>query len=154
MLDNSPATQKILTFSLAKEIYAIDVDHVVQIIALPPITIIPNSPPNIKGVINLRGKIIPVLELSKKFAINTPADSQRQSLLITKTCGGDDNNYIGLLVDKVLEVENIQENQIGPLPDFGVIIDNKYVKGIAQINEQLIIVLEIEKIFSDKLTKK
>lgn len=139
---------KYLTFRLLDELYGIRVDAILQIIAIPQITPIPRTPPFVKGVINLRGKIIPVIDLRLRFGLEPTEYDARTSIIILRTAVNHAEVYIGVIVDTVLEVMDILEQQIEDKPDFGVKLDTEYILGMAKVKEKVVTLLDIENVLT------
>ena len=138
---------KYLTFSLGNESYAIHVLKVREIIRLPDITPIPQMPDYVKGVINLRGKVIPVIDLRVRFRFPTAEFNERTCLVVVciRLPSGA-NGFMGLIVDVVEEVLNVNANDIEPTPDFGSKLDTNYIMGIAKVKAAVKTILDIDKI--------
>jgi len=139
---------KYLTFNLTDEIYGVDVGHILQIIAIPGITPIPKTPDFVKGVINLRGRIIPVIDLRLKFRLAERAYDERTSIIIVKITEDDNTLYIGVIVDTVMEVLDITQEYIEDKPSFGVELDTEFILGMAKVKNKIITLLDIKKILT------
>jgi len=139
------STEKYLTFFIEGQLFAIPSSQVVEIIRMQSITFIPNLPPFIIGVINLRGKIVPLVDLRLKFDKPKKEYDDHTSIIVTET--GDLG--VGFIVDNVNDVTNVSKNQISDTPRFAKDTTNNYVKGIATLNENAVMLLDIEKILSD-----
>ena len=144
---------KYLTFNLMEEYYGINVDWILQIIAIPEITMIPKTPPFIKGVINLRGKIIPVMDLRLRFNLPLQEYNERTSIIIIKIKAGESEIFIGLIVDKVNEVLDIEEKETEQTPTFGVELDMQYILGMAKVKSKVTTLLNIGEILSQNVIK-
>jgi purine-binding chemotaxis protein CheW len=140
---------KYLTFNLAEEYYGISVNWILQIIAIPDITKIPKTPFFVKGVINLRGKIIPVMDLRLKFGINEQEYNDRTSIIVIKIKSDNNEIFIGLIVDKVIEVLDIHEPEIEKAPTFGVEIDVQFIHGMAKVKQKVVTLLNINKVLDE-----
>ncbi len=141
-------TQKgrFLTFTLGKEEYGIEIRYVTEIIGIQSITKIPELPDYLKGIINLRGKIIPVMDVRLRFK-KEPRDYTDRTCIIVI----DINEIsIGLIVDTVSEVITIEDENIVPPPNFKTGFNNKYVKGIGKIGNDVKLLLDCEKILSEE----
>ncbi|HOD55544.1 MAG TPA: chemotaxis protein CheW [Candidatus Cloacimonadota bacterium] len=141
---------KYLTFNLMDELYGINVDRILQIIAIPEITPIPKTPDFVKGVINLRGKIIPVIDLRKKFRLPSNEYNDRTSIVIIKLATEGSELFIGTIVDKVLEVMDISQQDIENTPKFGVRLDTDYISGMAKVKGKVITLLNINKVLTEE----
>jgi len=139
------STEKYLTFFIDGQLFAIPSSQVVEIIRMQSITFIPNLPPFIIGVINLRGKIVPLVDIRLKFDKPQKEYDDHTSIIVTET--GDLG--VGFIVDNVNDVTNVSKNQISDTPRFAKDTTNNYVKGIATLNENAVMLLDIEKILSD-----
>jgi len=145
---------KYLTFRLKNELYGIKVDAILQIIAIPQITPIPKTPGFVKGVINLRGKIIPVIDLRLRFELEQADYDERTSIIIIRTAAGESEVFIGIIVDTVLEVLDISSDQIEDKPSFGVKLDTEYILGMAKVKSIVVTLLDIENVLThDELVK-
>ena len=139
---------KYLTFILAGEEYGVEILRVQEIISMMPITRVPRTPPYIRGVINLRGKVIPIMDLRKKF--NMADATEPEQVMIVVQVGGV---QIGVVVDKVSEVASIPTDDIDPTPDFGAEVQTEFLLGLGKSNGRLRLLLDIERVLStDELT--
>ncbi len=141
---------KFLTFSLAKEEYGIGILKVKEIIGMMPITTVPRTPSFIKGVINLRGKVIPVLDLRLKFDMEEIDYTERTCIIVVETKGQAGAILIGIVVDAVAEVLNIKGADIEDAPQFGSRLDTDYILGMAKMNGGVKILLDIDKVLADE----
>lgn len=139
---------KYLTFALSKERYGIEILKVQEIIGVPSITRVPKALPHIKGVINLRGKIIPVIDLRLKFGIEPLEYNERTCIIVVNIMAGEQRVAIGVIVDTVLEVLAFGDTDIEPSPDFGTQLDTSFILGMAKRDEHLNILIDIEKLLS------
>ena len=149
MLETSVYEGKYLTFNLMDEFYGINVDRILQIIAIPDITKIPKTPPFVKGVINLRGKIIPVIDLRLRFKLPEQEYNDRTSIVIIKIKTEKSEIFIGIIVDKVIEVLDIHANEIEKTPTFGVELDTQFILAMAKVKSKVVALLDISKILTD-----
>ena len=140
---------KYLTFFLGGETYGIPVLKVREIISMLPITQVPQVPAYMKGVINLRGKVIPVVDLRAKFSMSE-AEATASTCIVVVQIHGLDNHIklIGLIVDAVEEVANIAQADIEPTPDFGGSISVQYILGMAKIKGAVKSLLDIDQIIA------
>ncbi|WP_300455025.1 chemotaxis protein CheW [Desulfobacula sp.] len=141
-------TGKYLTFSLDEEEYGIGILKVKEIIGMMPITSVPRTPAFLKGVINLRGKVIPVMDLRLKFNMGEIPYTDRTCIIVVEIELETSTVLIGIVVDAVSEVLNIQENEIEDTPAFGTALDTAYILGLAKINGGVKILLNIDKVLS------
>ena len=148
--DNKTKTGRYLTFSLGQESYGIPVLNVREIIRLCAITPVPRMPTHIKGVINLRGTVIAVLDLRAKFQLSVGDYSDRACIIVVQLNGADGTkNLMGAIVDAVEEVVQLSDNTIEPPPDFGGAPDTQYIMGVTTSTGSVKTLLDIEKIFLD-----
>ena len=148
-LTTSTFEGKYLTFNLMDEFYGVNVEHILQIIAIPDITKIPKTPNFVKGVINLRGKIIPVIDLRLKFKLPEQAYNDRTSIVIIKIKSEQSEIFIGIIIDKVLEVLDIHAEDIENTPTFGVKLDTEFILGMAKVKNKVVTLLNIDKILTE-----
>ena len=139
---------KYLTFLLAGEEYGIGILKVKEIIGLMTITPVPQTPEHIKGVINLRGKVIPVVDLRLKFGMEGVESTERTCIIVTEIATGGNKIFMGLVVDSVSEVLNIKMAEIEDTPNFGSQLDTAYILGMAKIGQSVKILLDIDKVMS------
>jgi purine-binding chemotaxis protein CheW len=148
--DNKTKTGRYLTFSLGQESYGIPVLNVREIIRLCAITPVPRMPTHIKGVINLRGTVIAVLDLRAKFQLSVGDYSDRACIIVVQLNGPDGSkNLMGAIVDAVEEVVQLSDDTIEPPPDFGGAPDTQYIMGVTTSTGSVKTLLDIEKIFLD-----
>lgn len=139
---------KYLTFRLGEEDYGLEILKVQEIIGMQEITSIPRTPEFLKGVINLRGKVIPVVDLRLKFGM-AEAEVSRKTCIIVVQVGQETGNVImGIVVDEVSEVLEISGGEIEPAPSFGARLDTNFILGMAKIEKAVKILLDLEKILS------
>jgi purine-binding chemotaxis protein CheW len=137
---------KYLTFSLAKEEYGIGILKVKEIIGMMPITTVPRTPPFVKGVINLRGKVIPVVDLRLKFGMEEMAYTERTCIIVVEIGGQSGAVLIGIVVDAVSEVLNIKGADIEETPRFGARLDTDYILGMATLHGGVKTLLDLDKV--------
>lgn len=135
---------KYLVFKLANEEYGISILKVREIIGMMPITTMPQAPEFIKGVINLRGKVIPVLDLRLKFGMKTIDYTSRTCIIVAETAGQSGIVLIGIVVDSVSEVLNIKSEEIEDTPTFGTKVNTGYIRGMAKMEGGVKILLDID----------
>ena len=141
---------KYLTFSLADEEYGISILKVKEIIRMMAITPVPQTPEYVKGVINLRGKVIPVLDSHLKFGMPSMAYTERTCIIVVEIKSGDKKIAMGLVVDSVSEVLNIKAGEIEDTPNFGTRLDTDYILGMSKSGNGLKILLDIDKVMSSE----
>ena len=136
---------KYLTFVLNQEQYGLDIMKVREILGVLPITPVPQTPHFVKGVINLRGKVIPVLDTRLKFGMEEKEHTSETCIIVVFDANGV---WMGLIVDTVKEVIDIAEEQIEDPPSFGSTIDASSIRGLGKIGEQVKILLDIDKVLA------
>jgi purine-binding chemotaxis protein CheW len=136
---------KYLTFNLAAEEYGLEILKVREIIGIMDITSIPQMPSYIKGVINLRGKVIPVMDLRLKFGLD-PAEYTEQTCVVVVDVG----SLVGVIVDTVQEVLDIDASQIDPPPPLGASVDTSFILGMGKVKDDVKILLDIDKVLSSE----
>jgi purine-binding chemotaxis protein CheW len=148
---NNPES-KYLTFSLGGEEYGIGILKIKEIIGMMPITPVPRTPAFVKGVINLRGKVIPVMNLRLKFGMEEIPYTERTCIIVVETRGARGALLIGIVVDSVSEVLNIKTGEIEETPVLGADLDTDFILGIAKINGGVKILLDIDRVLSTNET--
>lgn len=146
--DRSGRAGKYLTFSLAGEEYGINILKIKEIIGLLPITTVPQTPRFVKGVINLRGKVIPVIDLRLKFGMEPMAYGERTCIVVVETEGTSGTILIGNVVDSVSEVLNIKGEDIEDPPAFGTRLDTSAILGMAKADGDVKILLDIDEVLN------
>ena len=152
--DSSNAAQtdaragKYLTFQLANEEFGIRVLKVREIMGLHEITAVPQTPMHIKGVINLRGKVVPVIDLRLKFGVEAAKYTQRTCIIVTQVQAESGSILMGIVVDGVSEVLNLTAQEIEDTPDFGEAIAGQYLLGMAKVKGKVKILLDIDRVLS------
>ena len=141
---------KYLTFKLNEEEYGIGILKVKEIIGIMTITSVPRTPEFLKGVINLRGKVIPIVDLRLKFSIEAIPYTERTCIIVVEIDSNDATVLIGIVVDAVSEVLNIKEADIEETPTFGTELDTEYILGMAKMEGSVKILLNIDKVLSPK----
>lgn len=141
-------TGKYLTFCLENEEYGIGILKVKEIIGMMPITSVPRTPEFVKGVVNLRGKVIPVMDLRLKFSMEAIPYSDRTCIIVVEIDSQDSMVLIGIVVDAVSEVLNIREDEIEETPTFGSELDTDYILGMAKMEGGVKILLNIDQVLS------
>jgi len=138
------ANSEFLAFSLGDEVYGIDILKVQEIRDHEPVTKIANTPDFIKGVINLRGVIVPVIDMRVKFRLDNVEYNQFTVVIILNVCG----RVIGIVVDGVSDVIELAPEHIHPAPEFGASLDTQYLRGMATMEGRMVILIDIERLMS------
>ena len=144
-LEEDTLKDKYLTFTLGEEVYGIDIRVVIEIIGIQRITKVPEVPEYVRGIINLRGKIIPVVDMRLRFRQQYREYTDRTCIVVVEINGV----LIGLIVDAVSEVLDIREENVVPPPDLRA-SQNKYIRGIGKLESGVVMLLDWEKLFSEE----
>ena len=139
---------KYLTFTLAGEEYGIGILKIKEIIGMLPITSVPQTPDFVKGVINLRGKVIPVIDLRLRFSMGEIEYTERTCIIVVEIASQAGTVMIGIVVDSVSEVLNIKGDDIAETPTFGTRLNTEYILGMAKMGGGVKILLNIDKVLS------
>lgn len=146
VVESSPA--QYLTFLLGGEMFAVGILNIKEIIEYGSVTEIPMVPPFIRGVINLRGAVVPVIDLASRFGGKRSEISRRTCIVIIELAENDERQDIGVVVDAVSEVLEIPATEIEPPPSFGARIRADFIKGMGKVNGKFVILLEVDKVLS------
>lgn len=140
---------KFLTFKLYQEEYGIDILQIKEIIGLMSITAVPHTPNYLRGVINLRGKVIPVVDLRCRFGMSSTEPTERTCIIVVELPeGGGGKKVTGLVVDSVSEVLSIGDQDVEPPPGFGSEGNTDFIRGMAKLDGQVKILLDVERLFA------
>ncbi len=139
---------KYLTFKLGPEEYGLGILKVQEIIGILPVTHVPRMPEYIRGVINLRGKVIPVVDLRLKFGMNAEENTERTCIIVVQVMRQDTLVIMGIVVDEVCEVLDIREGQIEPAPSLGNAEATDFILGMGKINEKVVTLLDIDRVLA------
>ena len=143
-----PRAGKYLVFQIGREEFGIPVLKVREIMGLQEITAVPQTPAHVKGVINLRGKVVPVVDLRLKFGLPAAEYTQRTCIIVTQIQGESGPVLIGIVVDGVSEVLNLTAQEIEDTPDFGDETGVRYLLGMAKVKGKVKILLDIDQVLS------
>ena len=144
----STNTRQYLTFQLSEEIFAIDVVNVREILEFSTVTKVPQTPEYMRGVINLRGSVVPVLDMRLKFGMSVTEKTINTCIVVVEVPMEDENVIIGALVDSVQEVFELDPESIEPAPRIGIQLRNGFIKGMGKKDDRFVIILDIERVFS------
>ena len=137
--------KELLTFFLAGEEYGVDILLVQEIKGCDSVTNIPNTPEYIRGVINIRGSIVPIIDMRLRFRLEKKEyDATTVVIILSVVSKGNADRVMGVVVDAVSDVYNVPVNDVKASPDFGTAVDTEFVTGLATIDEKMIIVLNID----------
>ncbi len=145
MSSGDQTEQQLVVFELNNEVYGVDIAKVHEIIRMQNITQVPRAPQFVEGVINLRGRVIPVVDLRKRFGFAKTEHSKQSRIVVVEIEG----QTIGMIVDGVSEVLRVPTASIEPPSPVVTTLDSDYLRGIAKLEDSLIILLQLDKILSD-----
>jgi purine-binding chemotaxis protein CheW len=137
-------TEQYLTFILSGEEYGVDILRVQEIKGWDAVTQIPNTPKYVRGVINLRGTIVPIIDLRARFGMEHLEYGPTTVVIVLKVETSNSSRIMGIVVDGVSDVYNMQRGDIKPAPDFGTGIDTSFVKGLSTVQDKMIIIIDID----------
>ncbi len=141
------ATQH-LTFKLDGEVFAVDISKVREVLEYTTVTKVPQTPDFMKGVINLRGHVVPVVDLRLKFGMSEAEKTVNTCIIIVEVSVDKEITVLGALADSVQEVYDFEADQIEPAPKIGTRLNTEFIKGMGKQDEQFIMILDIDKVFS------
>ncbi len=141
------ATQH-LTFKLDEEVFALDISKVREVLEYTAVTKVPQTPEFMKGVINLRGHVVPVVDLRLKFGMPEAEKTVNTCIIIVEVSVDQDTAVLGALADSVQEVLELEQDQIEPAPKIGTRLKTDFIKGMGKRDEQFIMIQDIDKVFS------
>ncbi len=141
-------SEKYLTFSLGEEQYGVEILKVKEIIGLMEITKVPRTPEFVRGVINLRGKVIPIIDLRNKFGMEEIEDTEQTCVIVVEISLEDAFIMMGIVVDSVSEVLDIDETLVEDAPAFGAAVSTNFIRGMAKTKEGVKILLNIEEVLT------
>jgi purine-binding chemotaxis protein CheW len=136
-----------LSYKLNNEYFAIDVNSVLEIMELPQLTIVPNTSEHIKGVLNFRGEIVPVINMHKRFNLNSD-DNNNGMVIIINFEINDSQMHLGLMVDEVSSVIEFKMKDIRNIPDMGINYNSSFVSGMVERDEKFMMILNIDNVFN------
>lgn len=136
-------------FKLNKEEYGVEISHVQEITEIKSITTVPNTPAFVEGIINLRGKIVPIVSIKKRFHLPQQGEMEEQRIIIINL----KEKQVGFIVDDASQVLTLDESQIENPPELIAGIDRDYIIGIGKVEEKIIVLLDLEKILSEQEQK-
>ncbi len=140
--------QQYLTFVLGGETYAMGILSIKEIIEYGNLTSVPRMPEFIRGVINLRGAVVPVIDLGARFGKHAAGITRRTCIVIVEVANGEETQVVGVVVDAVNEVLEIAGSEIEPAPSFGAHIRADFIEGMGKINDKFVILLNIQQVLS------
>ncbi|MBT7711693.1 MAG: chemotaxis protein CheW, partial [Deltaproteobacteria bacterium] len=143
-------TNQYLAFKLEDEVFAFDISRVKEVLEFDTVTRVPQTPEMMKGVINLRGSVVPVIDMRIKFGMGGIEKTVNTVIIIIEIDMDSDSTMIGVLVDSVKEVMDLDSEHIEPPPTIGTQLNTDFIRGMGKQGSQFVIILDIEKIFSSE----
>jgi purine-binding chemotaxis protein CheW len=147
-VDSTARMATYLTFTLGDEQYAVDVTKAREVLEITSITKVPRTPAFMRGVINLRGSVVPVCDMKTKFGMGETGRTVDSRVVVMEIVYGGENAVVGVLADSVQEVIELDAGQIEPPPKIGMSIDTEFIRGMGKRNDDFIIILDIDRVFS------
>jgi purine-binding chemotaxis protein CheW len=141
-------TTQYLTFKLDDEVFALDISKVREVLDFTTITKVPRTPEFMRGVINLRGSVVPVVDLRLKFGMTKTENTVNTCIIIVEVTVDDETTVLGALTDSVQEVLDLEPGHIEPAPKIGTRLNTEFIKGMGKRDSNFIIILDIDKVFS------
>ena len=145
--ENAETTQ-FLTFSLAEDIFAIDVIMAKEVLDFSEVTKVPQTPDYMLGVINLRGSVVPVIDMRLKFGMDDAEKTRDSCIIVVEVNIDGESITVGAMADSVREVMDMNESQIEPPPRIGTKLNTEFIKGMGNLGDKFVIILDINKVFS------
>ena len=141
-------TTQYLTFKLGDEVFALDISKVREVLDFTTVTKVPRTPEFMRGVINLRGSVVPVVDLRLKFGMSRTENGVNTCVIITEVTVDGDTTVLGCLADSVEEVLDLDAEHIAPAPKIGTKLRMEFIKGMGKRDDRVIIILDVDKVFS------
>jgi purine-binding chemotaxis protein CheW len=141
-------TRQYLAFNLGEESFALDVANLREILEFTSVTKVPKTPEFMRGVINLRGSVVPVMDMRVKFNLSMVEQTVNTCIIVAEVFSNEETTILGALVDSVQEVFDLEPDHIEPAPKIGTGFKTEFIKGMGKRDEQFIIILDIDKVFS------
>ena len=139
-----------MSFHLEKEIFALDISKVREVIEFSTVTKVPQTPEFMRGVINLRGGVVPVIDLKRKFGLGETEKTINTCVIISEVLINDESVVLGVMADAVDEVFDLLPENVEPAPKIGTQLNTEFLKGMGKKNDQFVLILDIDRIFSDE----
>src|SRR5512136_2975666 len=147
-MEDREQTTQYLTFKLSDEVFALDIGKVREVLDFTSVTKVPQTPDFMRGVINLRGNVVPVVDLRLKFGMQMTEKSVNTCVIIAEVELDGETVQLGAMADSVQEVLDLEPEHIEPPPRLGTKLNTEFIRGMGKHNDQFIIILDIDKVFS------
>jgi len=148
--NNAISSQQYVTFSLGEELFGVEVSRAREILSLTPVTRVPQTPDYLLGVINLRGQVVPVVDMRLKLGLSAGAETEDTCIIVVDVQVDGEIITVGALADAVREVMDIRSDQIEPPPRLGTRLKTEFINGMGKVDEQFMILLNIDRIFNSE----
>lgn len=146
--ESGAVTRRLFTFKLSGSDYGVPILRVQEIVALPPVTPVPRTPEFVRGVINLRGRVVPVVDLRTRFGMAASPDTDRTCVVIIQVEGESGAMRMGVVVEDLAEVVDVPEDDVVDPPEFGAGIDTEFLLGMGRVAQRVIILLDVDKVLT------
>ena len=141
---------KYLAFSLGKEVYGCNITKISEILGIIPITPVPRTPDFVKGVVNLRGKIVPVIDLRQRFSMEEIGYNRETCIIVADVSRGDHQISVGMIVDTVLSVHDFNSANLSTVPEYGSSVDTSFIMGVGKPDTHyVVLVLDVDRLIGD-----
>ena len=147
---NVASSQQYVTFSLGGELFGVEVIRAREILSVTPVTKVPQTPDYLLGVINLRGQVVPVVDMRLKLGLAAGAETEDTCIIVVEVLVDGESIIVGALADAVREVLEIRSDQIEPAPRLGTRLKTEFITGMGNVDEQFLILLNIDRVFSSE----
>ncbi len=147
---NMASSQQYVTFSLGEELFGVEVTRAREILSVTPVTKVPQTPEYLLGVINLRGQVVPVIDMRLKLGLPVTAETEDTCVIVVEVQIDGESIIVGALADAVREVLEIRSDQIEPPPRLGTRLKTEFITGMGKVDEQFLILLNIDRVFSSE----
>ena len=148
--NNAISSQQYVTFSLGEELFGVEVKRAREILSLTPVTKVPQTPDYLLGVINLRGQVVPVVDMRLKLGLPAGAETEDTCIIVVEVQVDGEAIIVGALADAVREVMEIRDDKIEPPPRLGTRLNTEFINGMGKVDEQFMILLNIDRIFNSE----
>ncbi len=148
MRDDNVVAQQYVSFSLGEELFAVEVTRAREILSLVPVTKVPQTPDFLRGVINLRGQVVPVIDMRLKLGLPSGEQTRDTCVIVMEVLVDDEPLVVGAMADAVREVLELTDDQIEPAPRLGSRLNTEYIRGMGKVDEQFMILLDIDQVFN------
>ena len=147
---NAASSQQYVTFSLGEELFGVEVTRAREILSVTPVTKVPQTPEYLLGVINLRGQVVPVIDMRLKLGLPVGEETEDTCIIVVEVLVDGESIIVGALADAVREVLEIRSDQIEPAPRLGTRLKTEFITGMGKVDEQFLILLNIDRVFSSE----